>query len=334
MSAPDRIPDATTFADGEAPGDVNTFTTGKRFSQPFDLRAYTPARVALERTGCSVTTRHVLEFSLAHAQARDAVHAVLDVAAITSALRERGLPSITVHSAAANRSEYLRSPDLGRSLDSTSFTALSMWATGQSSTDLSSPDLSSRPRAAIDAAAGEKPAASTFLMIVIADGLSALAVDRHAIPVIDALLPLLRFRKETNAEDQHSAGDPWRLTPIAIAEQARVALGDQIGAALNADITVTLIGERPGLSSPDSLGAYITWGPRPGRTDAERNCISNIRPPLGGQSGLDYATAAQKIAWYIQEARRLGFSGVALREPDSLGPGIAGNPTLLPTSSA
>ena len=107
----------------------------------------------------------------------------------------------------------------------------------------------------------------------------ALAVDRHAIRVIDALLPLLRVREETGAEDQHNAGDPWRLTPIVIAKQARVALGDQVGAALNADITVTLIGERPGLSSPDSLGAYITWAPRPGRTDAERNCVSNIRPP-------------------------------------------------------
>jgi ethanolamine ammonia-lyase small subunit len=103
----------------------------------------------------------------------------------------------------------------------------------------------------------------------------------------------------------------WQLTNIVIAEQARVALGDEIGAALHADVSVMLIGERPGLSSPDSLGAYITWAPRPGRTDAERNCVSNIRA-----EGLDYAAAAAKIAWYITEGRRLGLTGVALRESD------------------
>jgi ethanolamine ammonia-lyase small subunit len=144
----------------------------------------------------------------------------------------------------------------------------------------------------------------TTLTIILADGLSALAIERHALPVLDALLPLL--------------DRTWQLTPIVVAEQARVALADQIGQALHADATVILIGERPGLSSPDSLGAYITWSPRPGRTDAERNCVSNIRPPFAGQpssqAGLDYATAAARIARTLTEARRLGLTGVALRE--------------------
>ena len=142
------------------------------------------------------------------------------------------------------------------------------------------------------------------LNIILADGLSALATQTHAIPLLDELLPML----DTAA---------WSLTPIVLAQQARVALADPIGHALNADATLILIGERPGLSSPDSLGAYITWAPRPGRTDAERNCGSNIRPPLPGQAGLDYATAAQKIAWYLTQASRLGLTGVALREPSA-----------------
>jgi ethanolamine ammonia-lyase small subunit len=150
----------------------------------------------------------------------------------------------------------------------------------------------------------EKPATppATTLTIVLADGLSATAANRHAIPLLDELLPVLQT---------------FQLTPIIVAQQARVALADPIGQALHADATLILIGERPGLSSPDSLGAYITWAPRPGRTDAERNCVSNIRPPMPGQAGLDYATAAQKIAWYLTEARRLGLTGVSLREPSA-----------------
>ena len=122
---------------------------------------------------------------------------------------------------------------------------------------------------------------------------SALAVERHAAPLIEALLPRL-------------AG--WRLAPICVVEQGRVAIGDQIGAALGAQIAVILIGERPGLSSPDSLGVYITWQPRPGRTDAERNCISNIRA-----EGLSYAQAAAQMSAILGEARRLRLTGVALK---------------------
>ena len=250
-------------------------------SNSLDLRALTPARIALNRTGDSITTRHALEFSLAHAQARDAVHSALAVPSLLSALRQRNLATIAVRSAASTRTEYLRRPDLGRTLAPASAALLA----SQPATDNLQP---------------------ATLTIILADGLSALATERHALPVLDALLKLLRI------------GEPdatWQLTPIVVAERARVALGDEVGAALHADATVILIGERPGLSSPDSLGAYITWAPRPGRTDAERNCVSNIRA-----DGIDYATAAAKIAWYISEGRRLGLTGVAVRESDPAAP--------------
>jgi ethanolamine ammonia-lyase small subunit len=247
------------------------------------LRSYTPARVSLSTTGSSLTTAVALDFALDFAQARDAVHSALDVAPLLDALHARNLAAICVHSAASTRTEYLRRPDLGRTLSP------------DSSTLLQAPTSHLGPRA-------------SNLTIILADGLSALATQTHTIPLLDTLLPLL------------SLDDPapvWSLTPIVLATQARVALADPIGLALHADAAVILIGERPGLSSPDSLGAYITWSPRPGRTDAERNCISNIRPPLPGQAGLDYSTAAAKIAWYLTQARRLGLTGVSLREPDA-----------------
>ena len=256
-------------------------------SQPgasLDLRNLTPARVALASTGVSIATNHALAFSLAHAQARDAVHSALDVPALLTALRARKLPAIAVQSAASTRAEYLRRPDLGRTLASTSTAQL-------------------EPRTPNLEPTNNLQPATCNLSIILADGLSALATQTHAIPLLDALLPLLT--------------PDWRLTPIVVATQARVALADPIGQALHADASLILIGERPGLSSPDSLGAYLTWAPRPGRTDAERNCVSNIRPPQIGQAGLDYATAAQKIAWYLSEARRLGLTGVALREPSA-----------------
>jgi ethanolamine ammonia-lyase small subunit len=239
------------------------------------LREFTSARVALERAGSSLATRHALEFALAHAQARDAVHSALDVGALVGALDQRELAAVAVASAVEGRAEYLRRPDLGRRLSATSATLL---ASFEPATDKLQP--------------------ATSLAIILADGLSALATQRHGIPLMDALVALL--------------DDSWRLTPVVVAEQARVALGDEAGTLLRADVTVMLIGERPGLSSPDSLGAYITWSPRAGRTDAERNCVSNIRA-----GGLDYATAAKKIAWYLGEGRKLGLSGVALREADA-----------------
>jgi ethanolamine ammonia-lyase small subunit len=229
------------------------------------LGDYTPARVDLGRAGSSVPTRALLEFQLAHAKARDAVHLPLAVNSLV--LELKSIPSIALTSAARNRDAYLKRPDLGRRLSDNSRERLGAL------------------RAEYDAA------------FVIADGLSALAVHRHAVPLLELLLRNL----------------DWRIAPIVIVEQGRVAIGDEIGALLGAQLVVVLIGERPGLSSPDSLGAYLTWQPRPGRTDAERNCVSNIR-----SEGLSYAAAAHKLLFLMNESRRLKLSGVRLKEDAAL----------------
>lgn len=236
------------------------------------LRALTPARVGLGRTGVSLSTRDLLDFQRAHALARDAVHAQLDSASLAAEIESSIRPAVLrLHSAAANRTEYLQRPDLGRILNEPSRALLSAMADELGESDLA---------------------------IVIADGLSALAVERHAAGLLNELLPRLF--------------DFW-LAPICIVEQGRVAIADEIGASLHAQISIILIGERPGLSSPDSLGAYITWDPRPGRTDAERNCISNIRA-----EGLTYAQAAAQLGYYLTQARSKRLTGVALKEQTHL----------------
>jgi ethanolamine ammonia-lyase small subunit len=243
-------------------------TTPSQLPQP-PLQTYTPARVALQQTGHALVTSEILNLQLANAQARDAVRAKLDVSALLAGLTQRNLPREVFSSAANNRADYLCNPSLGRTLRDDS-------------------------RAQLQSAAEKNGAKSYDLAFVIADGLSALAVDRHALQLLDATLPLL---------------DPaWRIAPICIVEQARVAIADPIGEILSAKISVILIGERPGLSSPDSLGVYITWNPRPGHTDAERNCISNIRP-----EGLSYLEAANLLLFYLIESRRLQQSGTLLK---------------------
>ncbi len=227
------------------------------------LRDYTPARVELGRAGASLPTRALLEFQLAHAKARDAVHLPLAVHSLVVELKQKGIDSVTLASATRNRDEYLKRPDLGRRLCDDS-------------------------RERLTAVGADYDAA-----FVIADGLSALAVHRHAAPLLDLVLRNL----------------DWRVGPVAIVEQGRVAIGDEIGELLGARMAVVLIGERPGLSAPDSLGAYLTWEPRAGRTDAERNCISNIRA-----EGLSYAAAAHKLTFLMNESRRLKLSGVRLKE--------------------
>ena len=231
------------------------------------LRRHTPARIALGRSGSSLPTSEVLAFSLAHAQARDAVHAPFDAERVAAAIEALGLATLTVDSAAPDRATYLRRPDLGRSLS-----------------DSGRATLVAQTRGSCD------------LAIVVADGLSCAAVHAHAAALIETLLPAAR-----------EAG--WRIGPVVIARQARVALGDEVGTLLGARLVILLVGERPGLSSPDSLGAYITFAPRLGRTDAERNCVSNIRA-----EGLSYAAAAFKLAWHAREALRLGLTGVALKD--------------------
>jgi ethanolamine ammonia-lyase small subunit len=227
------------------------------------LRSYTPARIGLQRSGVSLATRPLLEFQLAHARARDAVHAAIDVRMLCDELRRCALPSLALESNAKDRGTFLRRPDLGRTLS-------------QESAALLTP--------------GEYD-----VVFVIADGLSALAVERHALHLLRAVLPFI-------------AG--WRLAPVCVVEQGRVAVGDAIGEAVQAPMAVVLIGERPGLSSPDSLGVYITWEPRRGRKDSERNCISNIR-----EEGLGYAAAANRLQYYMQESSRRHMSGLELKDP-------------------
>jgi ethanolamine ammonia-lyase small subunit len=230
------------------------------------LRRLTPARIGLARAGAAVATREQLAFQRAHAEARDAVHDRFDPAPIVAALAARGLEALALHSAAADRASYLARPDLGRRLD-----------------DASRDRLDGCPR-------------GHDLVLVAADGLSARAVERHALPLLDAALPALRR-------------DHWRIGPALVVEQARVAIGDEIGGALETALVAVLVGERPGLSSPDSLGVYLTWAPRAGRSDAERNCLSNIRP-----QGLAYAEAAVRLVFLLSEARRLRLTGIALKD--------------------
>jgi ethanolamine ammonia-lyase small subunit len=233
-----------------------------------DLRALTRARIALGRCGGSLPTREVLRFSLDHAQARDAVHLPLDVGAVRGALEASGLAVLTVSSAAADRRTYLMRPDLGRRL---------------------APD-SRQLLETID-----RPAAGFDLAIVVADGLSALAVHRNAASLVGALLA--------------GAPNDWSIAPLVVATQSRVALADEVGELLGARHVAILIGERPGLSSPDSLGIYLTASPRVGRLDSERNCVSNIR-----EGGLDPAIAARKLWWLLREAKRIGATGIALKD--------------------
>lgn len=233
-----------------------------------DLRRLTAARIALGRSGVSLPTSETLRFAEAHAMARDAVHTPLHAAALHDALVAEGFVVECVHSAAPDRATYLRRPDLGRRL---------------------APEAAAR----LAALAGT---AAPALVVVMADGLSASAVETHSLPLLRALQPRLAAQQQAPAR-------------VIVAEQARVALGDEVGALLRAQAVLVLVGERPGLSSPDSLGAYLTWAPRIGRTDAERNCVSNIRP-----AGLGIAEAAYKIAWLLAAARTMLATGLALKD--------------------
>ena len=231
------------------------------------LSSLTPARVALGRTGASLTTKEVLRFQFAHAEARDAVHVPLDGEAMTAEIMALGCNVVRVETPATRRDVYLRRPDLGRRLQ------------GESAERL------------------DKLRRDDFdIAIVVADGLSSRAVTNNAVPLLSRLIRKLADRGLT-------------LAPVVVAEGARVALGDEIAERLGARLVLVLIGERPGLSSPDSLGAYLTYAPRPGLTDAERNCVSNIRP-----GGLDVEAASSKLVWLVVKALAAGMSGVQLKD--------------------
>jgi ethanolamine ammonia-lyase small subunit len=228
----------------------------------------TSARVGLGRSGASLPTSALLDFTLDHARARDAVHAAFDAAALGTGITDLGLAAIDVRSRAADRRTYLARPDLGRRLDAASVERLE--------------------------ALGEL--ARGRVVLVVADGLSPAAVHAHALPLLRQLLPRL-------------AAARIEVGPVVVATSARVALGDEIGEILGASLITMLIGERPGLSAPDSLGTYLTFGPKLSRTDADRNCVSNIH-----RAGLTYEEAAFKIAWLIRQGLSRKVTGVALKD--------------------
>ena len=235
------------------------------------LRDLTPARVSLPTTGHSIATEEVLSFQLAHAKARDAVQTAFHLASFARRLNaelpilvEASIPVLQLRSNAPDRRAYLRQPNLGRTLHPDSLAQL-------------------RP-------------ASCQLAIIIADGLSALAVERNAIPVLAHLVPKL-------------LANAWTIAPLTLVQQGRVGIGDAIGFGLGVSCSLILIGERPGLSSFDSMGAYLTWSPNQDRTDADRNCISNIR-----DGGLSPEAAAARLFWYLQAARAKRQTGISLKE--------------------
>jgi ethanolamine ammonia-lyase small subunit len=230
------------------------------------LRRLTAARIGLKRTGASLATGPLLDFKLAHARARDAVHEPLEETRLAADLAGLGGPVLTVASAATNRSNYLMRPDLGR-------------------------------RLAPDSEATLAPHAGRYdVVFVVADGLSARAVQTHAEPTLAAVLPTLR-------------AEGLSIAPPVVVRHGRVAIGDAIAALLGADCVAVLIGERPGLTAPDSMGAYLTWRPGPHTTDADRNCISNIRP-----DGIGYADAARKLVHMLRAMRARRISGVQLKD--------------------
>ncbi|QJD79896.1 ethanolamine ammonia-lyase subunit EutC [Spirosoma rhododendri] len=230
------------------------------------LRTHTAARIAQGRAGNSLPTRALLDFQLDHARARDAVHATLDTRTLLAALAQNNLDALHLTSRAPDRITYLKRPDLGRQLS-----------------DASQAELHHRDQEAT-------------LVIVVADGLSATAVQQHALPVVLGLAAGARSRG-------------WSLAPVCVVEQGRVAIGDAIGNAFGASLLVVLIGERPGLSSPDSLGAYLTYQPRPGLTDESRNCVSNIRP-----EGFPAEAAVGKLLWLLDQMHTRQLSGVHLKD--------------------
>lgn len=229
------------------------------------LRQFTAARIALGRAGVSLPTHRHLEFQLAHAQARDAVYRPLPIRELQQQLLAAGISSVAVQTGCQDRDDYLRAPDRGRQLDQ---------ASRQICCEQGNYDLA----------------------IVVADGLSAVAVEKHAVAFLRLLLPALEERRLT-------------CSPVTLVRNGRVAIGDDIGQCYHCRLVIVLIGERPGLSAADSLGIYLTWHPAPGCSDAQRNCISNIRD--GGQS---YDNALHTLLYLSDQAFKRQLTGVALKD--------------------
>jgi len=285
-SEPVRPVDVNAHSDAKTagPDDANARTVELHSEQDIDAAAATPAkgdpwrrlrdltsaRIALGRAGTSLPTHAQLDFQYAHAQARDAVHLPFDGEALAAKVQTRGRECLNLHSAAPDRHTYLQRPDLGRRLDEASVAILKEHA--------------------------QANPAGYDLAVVIADGLSALAVERHSVPMLQRI-------------DELAAAEGWSLAPVTLISQGRVAVADEVAELLKARMVVMLIGERPGLSSPDSLGLYFTYEPRVGLTDAARNCISNVR-----LEGMSYGMAAHKLLYLLREACVRGLSGVSLKD--------------------
>lgn len=244
------------------------------------LRQYTAARIGLGRAGISVPTQHLLDFQLAHAQAQDAVHLPLNTSLLVEKINPKpeceSITPLIAHSQVIDRSHYLQRPDLGRRLNVDSVELLKSYA-----------------------AEKDDP---YDLAIVIVDGLSSFAIQKNS-------APLLHHLTQRISQQSFSDQDICRLAPVVIVNQGRVAIGDEVGELLNAKSVLVFIGERPGLSSPDSLGVYLTWAPKVGLTDESRNCVSNIRP-----EGLAYNEAVTKIFYLLSEAHLRKLTGIHLKE--------------------
>ncbi|MCV2401906.1 ethanolamine ammonia-lyase subunit EutC [Marinomonas sp. C2222] len=248
------------------------------------LNDFTDARIGLGRAGVSVPTKHLLAFQLAHAQAIDAVHSTLNIEKLTTDLNKLDWAQacapdcapLILHSRAKDRATYLQRPDYGRLLNP------------ESAKKLDEHRVQNTPQ--------------YDLAIVVVDGLSSLAVEQNTLPFLQALQTYL-------VPNSVHPDNTWKLAPLCILEQGRVAIGDDVCERLHASCVLVLVGERPGLSSPDSLGLYLTWGGKVGLTDAYRNCISNIRP-----AGLSYQEAARKAFYLLNEAHQLKLSGVNLKD--------------------
>lgn len=248
------------------------------------LRKFTDARIGLGRAGPSQTTKDVLSFQLAHARAQDAVNTPVDWHAVESCIQDLELAFLHFHSQAVDRSCYLQRPDLGRCLNEDSRLSLNEWRGNQ--------------KESID------------ICIVIADGLSATAIETQAPSMLKQLIGDLSLS---------GFGKPF----VCLADQARVAIGDEIAEKLNAECLVVMIGERPGLSSPNSLGIYFSYQAKIGFTDAKRNCLSNIRP-----EGLSFSEASQRLIWLMKEAKRQKLSGVSLKDESQVQVSVAADKSV------
>lgn len=234
------------------------------------LKQFTDARIALGRVGGSLPTQATLDFKLSHAEAKDAVYASLNTTEMIAALAPFDLPIFSVSSQAKDKSTYLKRPDLGRCLDLKSKQILQ--------------------------AHSQNTKAQYDVLIVIADGLSALAIEQNAVAMCRNLL-------------QSCKAENWRIAPLVLVTGGRVALADEIAEMWNVPMLVVLIGERPGLSAANSLGIYYTWRAKVDTLDSARNCISNVRP-----AGLRPELATQRLMALMRMSQHMQRSGVELKD--------------------